>query len=303
MRVNVLSYEPAGGWILYDYAMRLAAALQPHVEHASVNHSQLAGFDVTFHVNYWGLRTLQAPGLHATMVTHIDTAEKFNLVRSQAAAGVWGFCMSEETARRLNTLGGMPLFENFAPPAMMAAEHQQLSLLIAGRLYDDGRKNDGWSIDFIKAFGAADLHLRVMGAGWEAQLDMLRAQGYTVEHTPHFERGLYTQWLRASDHLLVTGNDEGALSTLDAILHGVVPIVTAQGYHLEQEGELITFATHAQLMAVARRLQARLDDTNAMRRRMTDWDAFAGKHAAHWRAALAQRAAASLREAREAQPA
>jgi hypothetical protein len=300
MRVNVLSYEPAGGWILYDYAVRLAAALQPHVEHASVNHAQLAGCDVTFHVNYWGLRNLQAPGLHATMVTHIDTVEKFNLVRSQAAAGVWGYCMSEETARRLNTLSGMSLFKNFAPPAMMAAEHRQLSLLIAGRLYEDGRKNDGWAIDFIKTFRPADLLLRVMGAGWESQLDALRAQGYTVAHSAAFERGLYTQWLRASDHLLVTGNDEGALSTLDAILHGVVPIVTAQGYHLEQEGELITFATHAQLMAVARRLQAQLDETNAMRARMTDWDAFARKHVAHWRAALAQRTATSANEAQAA---
>ena len=286
MRVNVLSYEPEGGWILYDYAAKLAQHLRPHVDQATVGFEQAAGFDVTLHVNYAGLRKIQAPGLHCTMVTHIDTADKFNLVRSQAMAGVWGLCMSDETCRRLNTLSGLPRFLNFAPPAMTAAEHQRLSVMMSGRLYEDGRKNEAWAIDFFKAFKPQDLLLRVMGAGWEASLAGLRQQGYQIEHVAQFERQRYLDWLRSSDHLLYTGHDEGALSTLDAILFGVVPIVTAQGYHLEQAGELISFATHAQLMAVAARLQRRLDETNSMRQRMTDWDGFARKHVQAWRQRL-----------------
>jgi hypothetical protein len=293
MRVNVLSYEPAGGWILYDYAVKLAAALAPHVDTAVVTHRQAPGFDVTFHVNYWGLRAVQAPGLHATMVTHIDTAEKFALVRQQAAGGVTGLCMSEETARRLNTLTGHARFHDFAPPAMLAAEPKALTVMIAGRLYEDGRKNEAWAIDFFRAFRPADLRIRVMGSGWEARLAVLAADGYAVEHAPDFERGRYLDWLKTSDHLLVTGHDEGALSTLDAMLCGAVPIVTAQGYHLEQEGELLLYATHEQLLRVAAKLQAGLDETNAQRRRMTDWDAFARRHADLWRAQLdALRAAA-----------
>lgn len=291
MRVNVISYEPAGGWILYDYALRLADALRPHVDQVELGFAQAPGFDVSFHVNYAGLRQLQVPGLHSTMVTHIDTADKFNLVRAQALGGVWGLCMSEETARRLNTLGGAPSrFFNFAPPAMMDAPPHRLTILISGRLYEDGRKNEGWAIDFFRAFAADELRIRVMGAGWESHLDALRRDGYDVAHAPSFDRGLYLQWLHEADHLLVTGNDEGALSTLDAILCGAVPIVTAQGYHLEQEGEVITFATHEQLMAIARRLQSGVAQTNAMRRRMTDWDAFARKHVQLWRQALAERA-------------
>ncbi len=286
MRINVLSYEPSGGWILYDYAARLAEALRPHVDHVSLGFAQAAGFDVTFHVNYAGLRNLQAQGLHCTMVTHIDTAEKFNLVRSQAMAGVLGFCMSEETARRLNTLGGLHKFHNFAPPAMIAAEHKRLTVLISGRLYEDGRKNEVWAIDFFKAFKPGDLLIRVMGAGWTAQLDELRHLGYEVEYAVDFSRDVYHQWLRSSNYLLVTGNDEGALSTLDAILYGVVPIVTAQGYHLEQEGELLAYVTQPQLMAIAKQLRAKLEQTQAMRARMTDWDGFARRHVDHWRAQL-----------------
>jgi hypothetical protein len=293
MRVNVLSYEPAGGWILYDYAAKLVKALEPHVDFAQVGFGQAPGFDVTFHVNYAGLRQIQMPGLHCSMVTHIDTADKFALVRAQAQAGVVGFCMSEETARRLNTLGGYPRFFNFAPPAMLAAPRKRLTVLISGRLYEDGRKNEQWAIDFFRRFAAEDLLIRVMGAGWETKLGALQRDGYAVEHVAGFDPALYRTWLESADHLLVTGYDEGALSTLDALLYGAVPIVTAQGYHLEQEGAQHLFSTYEQLMDIGAKLKRELDGVNAMRSRMTDWDAFARKHAEHWRAQLATLKAAA----------
>lgn len=289
MRVNILSYEPAGGWILYDYAEKLVEHLQPHVEHVSLNFEQLPGFDVTFHVNYAKFREMQVHGLHSTLVTHIDTPRKFGLVGSQAQNAVPGLCMSEETARRLNTLTGTEMFFNFAPPAMTAAEHKRLTVMVAGRLYGDKRKNEQWSIDFFKAFRPADLRVRVMGAGWTTALEELQGWGYEVQHETEFRRELYIEWLRGSDHLLYTGNDEGALSTLDALLFDVVPIVTAQGYHLEQEGTLMTYVTREQLMAIAARLQAQLDQTNALRRRLTDWDGFAGRHVHFWREQIAAR--------------
>ena len=300
MRVNVLSYEPAGGWVLYDYAARLVEHLKPHVDAVALSFEQRPGFDVTFHVNYAKLREIKVHGMHSTMVTHIDLPRKFELVKAQAAGGVWGFCMSEETTRRLNTLTGFEMFANFAPPAMMPAEPKRLTVMVSGRVYPDGRKNEAWALDFFKAFAPSELRVLAMGARWDTVLGELRAQGYEVEIVEDFDRELYTQWLKQSDHLLYTGHDEGALSTLDAILHGVVPIVTAQGYHLEQEGELISFATKAQLLAIAEQLQHKLAATNAMRQRMTDWDAFARRHAEHWRAQLAGLAAAQTHTLRAA---
>ncbi|MBT9492567.1 MAG: glycosyltransferase [Paucibacter sp.] len=288
MRVNILSYEPAGGWILYDYAAKLAQALAPHVREAVVGFSQMSGFDVTLHVNYACLRQVQVAGLHCTLVTHIDSADKLALVQAQAAGGVWGLCMSDDTMRRMNTLTGQPRFVSLPPPAMLTAEHKQLNILVSGRLYPDGRKNDAWSIDFFRRFRPRDLRIRVMGAGWEGQLTELRGLGYAVEHVPAFDRPLYLDWLRASDHLLYTGHDEGALSTIDALLYGVTPIATAQGYHLEQEGPMLLFSTHSQLMRIADRLQSELEETNAMRRRLSDWDGFAARHAELWRSLLAQ---------------
>lgn len=286
MRVNVLSYEPAGGWILYDYAARLAEHLKPHVHQAQLSFEQQQGFDVTFHVNYGRFHEVKVPGLHSTLVTHIDTPKKFGLVQAQAQGGVWGLCMSEETARRLNQLSGTQRFFNFAPPAMLAGERKKLSILVSGRVYPDGRKNEGWAIDFFRQFKPTDLVIRAMGYGWHDLLVPLHEAGFEVHAAEDFDRALYIDWLRASDHLLYTGNDEGALSTLDALLYGVVPIVTAQGYHLEQAGEALLYATHEQLLATASRLQGQLDATNALRTRMTDWDGFARRHAEFWQQQL-----------------
>ncbi len=301
MRVNVISYEPAGGWILYDYAKRLAEHLKPHVQQVDLSFEQRPGFDVNFHVNYGRFHEVKVPGMHSSLVTHIDTPKKFGLVNAQAQGGVWGFCMSEETARRLNELSGTTHFVNFAPPAMMPGEHRRLEVLVSGRLYPDGRKNQAWAIEFFRCFAPRDLLIRAMGAGWGEWLAPLREAGYEVHHAEDFERGRYAEWLRASTHLLYTGNDEGALSTLDALLYGVVPIVTAQGYHLEQEGELLLFATREQLLAIGARLQTELDADNTRRRRLTDWDRFARRHAEFWRAQLA--ASSVVRSAARALPA
>lgn len=289
MRVNILSYEPTGGWILYDYAEKLVTHLRPHVDEVDLTSRQADGYDVTFHINYYGLDKPRAAGLHCTMVTHIDTPEKFELVKVHAKRGVWGFCMSEETRRRLNTLTGIPRFLGFAPPAMRAAAKKTMSVMMAGRLYEDGRKNEQWALDFFRRLHPESLTIRVMGAGWGEQLARLGQEGYTVDYHESFDRDSYANMLRASDYLLVTGNDEGALSALDAIVYGVVPIVTAQGYHLEQPGEMRLFSTHEQLLAIADELQAGIDRTNCLRREMTDWDSFARRHVDAWQQIIAGR--------------
>jgi hypothetical protein len=286
MDVNILCYEPAGGWILYDYAEKLATGMRSQPGKVEVTFSQVPGYDVTFHINYWGLRQLLVPGLHCTMVTHIDSVEKFNLVKAQAEAGVWGFCMSEETARRLNTLTGIERFVSFPPPAMIEAEAKQITVMIAGRLYVDGRKNEAWAIDFFKRFAPGSLIVRIMGSGWDPYVNELREMGYVVEYYDQFASDTYQEILKTSDYLLVTGFDEGALSTLDAILFGVTPIVTAQGYHLEQNADLIIFSTRDQLMRIADKLQREIDETNQLRTSMTDWVAFAKKHQDQWQSIL-----------------
>jgi hypothetical protein len=286
VRVNIISYEPLGGWVLADYAERLAAHLTPFVREVVVTSGQRPEYDVTFHVNYWGLRQLQVSGLHCTMVTHVDTPEKYALIKAQAEAGAWGFCFSSETARMMTDLTGVPRFAGFAPPAMIEAPARTVSVLVAARSYPDGRKNEHWVTDFVRQFPPAIMRLRIIGAGWEPHIKELELSGYQVEYCDNFDRERYHQLLKTSDYLLVAGFDEGALSTLDAILYDVVPIVTAQGYHLEQSGEMLTFVTHDQLLRIARKILGSIEELDAMSRSMTDWGAFAEKHYLRWKALL-----------------
>lgn len=288
MKINVLSYEPQNGWILFDYASMLNNALLSLGADSELCFEQKAGFDVTFHINYFGLREIRAPGIHCTMVTHIDTAEKFNLVRSQAAAGVFGFCMSDETTRRMNTLSGKNNFFNFAPPAMSRVELRKIRVLVAGRTYPDGRKNESWYIDFFRRFAPDDIVIYVMGSGWDDYLRSLQENGYEIRYKPEFDRPTYTSWLKEVDHLLVAGFDEGALSTLDALLEDVVPIVTAQGYHLEQRGEMILFSTHERLMEIGDELRQKLHARNRILAEMMDWQQFGRKHLDTWTRLLTQ---------------
>ena len=286
MRINVLSYEPQGGWILADYAEKLATHLALHVEQAVFSMAQRPGFDVTFHINYWGLRQLLVPGLHVTLITHIDSPEKLALVKAQADAGVWGLCMSEDTCRRMRTLLGSHRFDSISPVAMTGAEPKHLSIMIAGRLYEDGRKNELWAIEFFRRIHPDNLLIKVMGSGWDAQLAQLASEGYLIEYHREFDKSIYLKLLKSSDYLLVTGFDEGALSTLDAIMFGVTPIVTAQGYHLEQAGEMKLFSTFDELMQIATSLQTDVTKINQARHTLSDWSAFAVRHRDRWQSIL-----------------
>lgn len=287
MKVNLLSYEPEGGWILYDYAVRLKEALETHVSKVAITHRQEAGWDVTLHINYAGLRRLEQPSLHCSMVTHIDTPEKFSLVKAQASAGVWGMCMSEETARRLNSLTGFSRFKSFSPPALQKpAEEKKITVMVAGRLYGDGRKNEEWAVNFFNCFKPNDLKVKIIGGGWSNHIHGLRQGGYEVDYSENFQVQLYREWLSSSDYLLVTGHDEGALSTLDALLFGVVPICTAQGFHLEQKGQALLFQTLPELLRLADRLREKLNEDRECIRDLSNWNDFAARHVLYWKELL-----------------
>jgi hypothetical protein len=284
MRINILSYEPAGGWILYDYAEKLAAGMRSCAVDAHINFIQKPGYDVTFHINYYGLRQIEVSGLHCTMVTHIDTPEKFGLVYAQAQKDVWGFCMSEETNRKLSSMTGISKFASFPPPAMIDAPETFMSVLIAARTYADGRKNEQWIMDFMYRFTPDMLRINIIGAGWERYVVELRTAGYAVNYHGNFDKTVYRELLTASDYLLVSGFDEGALSTIDAILYDVIPIVTAQGYHLEQSTsvKMHLYATHGQLMEIAESLATSVTRQKEIKMAMTDWNNFALRHCQKW---------------------
>jgi hypothetical protein len=168
---------------------------------------------------------------------------------------------------------------------MIDAPARSTSVFIAARTYPDGRKNEQWAIDFIRQFPPAMIKVNIMGSGWGDHVSSLCSAGFVVDYREQFEKSGYRELLRVSDYLLVTGFDEGALSVLDAILYDVVPIVTAQGYHLEQPmaAKMFLYATYEQLMDTAQKIIGSFIEQNAMSSKLTDWDGFALKHYELWK--------------------
>lgn len=282
MKVNLLCYEPPNSWVLWDFAARIGEQLHTLVEKVEISGEQLPGFDVTYHINYAGMLTVAVPGVHSTMVTHIDSPAKFALVQSQAKAGVHGVCMSESTARMLRQLSGEARFSALLAPSMVAQNPARAKVLVGSRVYPDGRKNERWVHEFSKAFPPGLLELKIMGAGWEPVVEDIQRLGHAVDYRPEFNKEAYEAFLADVDYLLYTGFDEGSMSVVDAIIYGVTPIVTAQGFHLELPSGILLFSTLEELSAIARRIAAELAERNRYRDSLRDWKAYAAALVATW---------------------
>ena len=287
MKVNLLCYEPEKGWILWDYAEKLAQHLTGLVDQVGISPRQLPGHDVTFHINYAGMGKVEVPGVHTTMVTHIDEPPKLNLVSAQARGGIHGICMSEHTARMLRQLTGVNRFSSLLVPTLLPRRQHRTKVLVSSRLYPDGRKNELWVRDFCRQFAPANILLRIMGAGWDAIVRELQEAGYQIEYQGGFDKSLNCRWLEDTDYVLYTGFDEGALSVLDAMAYGVTPIATAQGFHLELPGKMLLFSTREQLMTIAREIETAQCEKDRVLDYLHDWDGYAGKLVEVWRELLA----------------
>ncbi len=282
MKVNLLCYEPEKGWILWDYAEKLAQHLAGLVEQVGISPRQLPGHDVTYHINYAGMAKVAASGVHTTMVTHIDEPAKLNLVTAQARGGIHGICMSEHTARMLRQFTGENRFSSLLVPTMLPQRQRRTRVLVSSRVYPDGRKNERWVQEFCRQFDPANLLLRIMGAGWDAIVRELEEAGYRIEYLAGFDKSLNSRWLEDTDYVLYTGFDEGALSVLDALAYGVTPIATAQGFHLELPGKMRLFSTRAQLLEIARDIEAERIEMDQVMARLHDWDGYARKMVEIW---------------------
>lgn len=282
MKINILCYEPPNGWILWDYAVRVATALAALSQKVEINHVQRSGFDLTYHINYAGFGTISSGGVHSTMVTHIDTPQKFQLVASQARAGVHGICMSEETARKLRQLTGESRFDAALTPSLLPKKLLSLKVTIGSRLYPDGRKNESWVVEFARKFKPGYLCLRIMGSGWESIVAKIELLGHRVDYHPTFDGGRYVNLLTDSDYVLYTGFDEGSLSTIDSAVCGVPFIATAQGFHLELPGDNLLYTNFSELMDIASSLQARTESLREASNRLLDWGHYARRLMEVW---------------------
>lgn len=235
LRVRIVNYE-GGGWILTKFAQRL----EENLNNLGVQ-AQIGGVDPTadinHHIPYHPYLPLQAFN-DTLMITHVDTRQKFELIRRQLKVAKMAICMSKDTLTDLERKG-LPreklCYINPAHDNNMCPKKYVIG--ITHRCYDsyDLRKRTTSLLDMIEGVNPVFFKFKIMGAGWQNIVDAMRDMGFEVEYYPDFDYACYHELIPSLDYYLFFGFDEGSMGYLDALSAGVKTIVTPQGFHLDVE--------------------------------------------------------------------
>ena len=284
MRIHVVCYEDLEAWILGKMARRLFESVQALGMDVTLDSKPNPDAEINHHIIYYDYPRREAP-LETVMLTHINDERELGKVRHQLVdCGVeMGICMSFETVRRLAHFGMPRTKLCFINPAHDGLITPKKTLIgITTRLYPDGCKREHLLVEACDTVSPVDYRFAIMGAGWEHIVDGMRARGFEVEYTNHFDADAYCRLMPTLDYFLYLGLDEGSMGFLDALAAGVQTIVTPQGFHLDIEGGI----THA--FESADDLRRVLTDIQRDRRRRLDsvagltWPEHARKHLLVW---------------------
>jgi glycosyltransferase involved in cell wall biosynthesis/Tfp pilus assembly protein PilF/GT2 family glycosyltransferase len=236
MKVHIVCYEDVHGWILGKFALKLQEHLRPLGVAASISKQPDPLADINHHIIYYdydGRKTTT----DTVMVTHIDTDWKRERLRQQLVNAAMGICMSAETVDNL-TAAGLPreklCFVNPGHDGEMRARRTIIG--ITSKVQPSGCKREGILLELAQRISPDEFQFRIMGAGWDEHVKMLRLAGFTVDHWNAFDRAEYLKLMPSLDYYLYLGMDEGSMGYMDALAAGVPTIVTTQGYHLDAPG-------------------------------------------------------------------
>lgn len=226
------------GWIFGKFASKMEEELLKLGQEVSISSTPDLEADVNHFISYGYL--LQFPkdynGVNTTMVTHIDTITKKELVSFQANHDALGICMSKDTMNKLTAWGIKRENLCYINPAHDGIiKPKKIVLGITNRCYsqEDLRKNDMLLLQVCKQLDPEYFEIKIMGAGWERIVSELIDVGFKVTYYNDFNRDIYIKLMPSLDYWLYYGFDEGAMGYLDAMAAGVKTIVTPQGYHLD----------------------------------------------------------------------
>lgn len=278
--IAIVYYPEIKPWIIKDLAERFCLEFTKRGHRSTLINSPLAGYDTYYHFNYLQCRGVLPHTKNFTYVTHVNTPAKLSLLRGQAEAGIVGICMSEDTARRLRELTGFNRFVGLTPPALRYGEFPDLSILIASRLYDDGRKNLTTMKDALDRLKGPNSVLNIMGSGWEEFIAAYKDQFKAINYHPVFSERTYLELIETTNLLIYSGFDEGAISVLDYLASGKRVLATAQGYHLDYAdcANLYLFSDAPTLDAQISKIQTEINLARAQHKRVTDWDGYCARH-------------------------
>lgn len=226
------------GWIFGKFADKLYEELTALGHDVSIDTIPDPEADVNHYIFYGYLtKYLQrCRGITTTMITHVDTAIKMELIKYQTHMNTVGICMSKDTMEKLTSWGIERNKICYVNPAQDGLIKPRKTVLgITNRCYGktDFRKNDELVYEICKRIDPAFFEWKIMGEGWNSIVEKITRLGFKVAYYDCFDRRIYNELMPSLDYWLYYGFDEGAMGYLDAMAAGVNTIVTPQGYHLD----------------------------------------------------------------------
>lgn len=276
----ILYYPEEKPWIIKTLAEKFTAEFNKFGQPTKLITAPAPDFQFYYHFNYQFCKNLIPGTKNFTYVTHVDASWKLALLKAQADAGVVGICMSEDTARRIRELTDSKNFVGITPPALRHDVFPDLNILIASRLYEDGRKNLNIFQEALNHFAGQNINLYIIGTGWEDFILSNKNKLKEINYEPQFSEQVYRDFIRRTDLLIYGGFDEGAISVLDYLAAGKEVLATAQGYHLDflDCNRLHLFSTRETLQKKIRKIIGARESERALHDKLTDWGRYCRNH-------------------------
>lgn len=275
------------GWIFGKFANKLQSELTKLGQIVEIGETEDPDADVNHFISYGMLGEFVSDKktVKTTMITHIDSLMKRDLIAYQAQEGAVGICMSADTLNKLSVWGVPRDKLCYINPAQDGEiRPKKIVLGITNRCYGwlDCRKRDDMIVVICRELNPQYFKWKIMGSGWDEIVNEMRELGFEVEYYPEFEREIYKNLMPSLDYWIYYGFDEGAMGFLDALAAGVKTIVTPQGYHMDVKcGLTYPCSTKDDFVAVLKNIQKEKADIVSAVKDWT-WENYAKKHLEIW---------------------
>lgn len=271
------------GWIFRKFALKMQEELQKKGIEADIGKCVDLKADINHHIAHHGYEPLK--DCHDTlMITHVDSVNKFNLLKHQLKTAKMGICMSRDTMSQLISMGIPREKLCYINPAQDGViKPRKYVLGITHRVHEDHRKRINALLDICDGISPDYFEFKIMGDGWEEIIEKVREKGFLVTYYPEFNYDIYVQLMPSLDYYLFWGFDEGSMGYLDALAAGISTIVTPQGYHLDtRNGLTYPCRTIADFVDVLSKLEM---DKKKITDAVADWtwENYTAKHIEVWK--------------------
>jgi glycosyltransferase involved in cell wall biosynthesis len=259
MLINIVKYESdknVKDGILTKFANKMHEELGKLGLNSKITDAPDPKADVNHHIHYTHYKT-GGGGINTLMVTHFldGQNQKIDILKKALETSEMGVCFSEHGMARFIANGVPKEKLTYILPPHDDMKRRPRIIAILTSVYGDGRKRENMIVELFKVIDKNKFHFRIMGSGWQKIVGELKEKGFdNITYFENFDRELSATILDSSDFLLYTGEDEGAISVLEAANAGVKTITTLQGYHYEI-GIDYPFKTQEELNKIFKKLE------------------------------------------------